>query len=92
MEVLLVFGCITGMTFLGVNVLLHFFVYPRYLLSEYMNYNYNIGDSTNRRYLFKEFIAYMWIPVSKGTVAFSLICGVVGTLLLWLRLMVNQMV
>ena len=92
MEVLLVFGFITGMTFLGVNVLLHFFVYPMYLLSEYMNYNYNIGDSTNRRYLLKEFMADVWIPVSKGTIAFSVICGVVGTLLLCLRLVVNQMV
>lgn len=92
MEVLLVFGFITGMTFLGANIFLHFFFYPVCLLFEHMNYNYDVGDSASSRNLFKEFIANVWIPVSKGTVAFSLICGVAGTLLLCLRLVVNQMV
>lgn len=91
-EALLVFGFITGMTFLGVNVFLHLFFYPVCLLFENVNYSYGIYDFKSSHNLFKEFIADVWIPVSKGTVAFSLICGFVGTLLLWLRLVVNQMV
>lgn len=92
MEVLLVFGFITGLTFLGVNVFLHLFFYPVCLLFENVNRSYDIGDSKSCHDLFKEFVAEIWIPVSKGTIAFSVICGVVGTLLLWLRLVVNQMV
>ena len=92
MEVLLVFGFITGMTFLGVNVFLHLFFYPVYLLFENVNHSYGIYDSKSSHNLLKEFMADVWIPVSKGTIAFSVICGVVGTLLLCLRLVVNQMV
>lgn len=92
MEVLLVFGFITGLTFLGVNVFLHCFFYPVCLLFENVNHSYGIYDSKSSHKLLKEFMADVWMPVSKGTVAFSVICGVVGTLLLWLRLMVNQMV
>lgn len=92
MEVLLVFGFITGLTFLGVNVFLHLFFYPVCLLFENVNHSYGIYDSKSSHNLLKEFMADVWIPVLKGTIAFSVICGVVGTLLLCLRLVVNQMV
>jgi len=89
MEVLLVFGFITGMTFLGVNVFLHFFIYPMVLIDEYVNRSYDIGESKSIHNLFKEFVAEIWIPVSKGTIAFAVICGVVGTSLCYLRLVLN---
>ena len=88
-EVLLVFGFITGMTFLGTNIFLHCFFYPVCLLFENVNRSYDIGDSKSSHNLFKEFVAEIWIPVSKGTIAFSVICGVVGTSLCYLRLILN---
>lgn len=88
-EVWLVFGFITGMTFLGTNLFLHFFIYPMVLIDEYMNRIRYTDDSGERHKIFKEFVADIWIPASKGTIAFSVICGVVGTSLCYLRLMLN---
>ena len=91
-EALRIIGDVSLAAFLGINVFLHLFFYPVCLLFENVNHSYGIYDSKSSHNLLKEFMADVWIPVSKGTIAFSVICGVVGTLLLCLRLVVNQMV
>lgn len=62
MEVLLVFGFITGMTFLCMNVFLHLFFYPVCLLFENVNHSYGIYDSKSSHNLFKEFVAEIGFP------------------------------
>lgn len=91
-EALQKIGNVSLAAFLGMNVLLQFFLYPFYLLFASLERMYITDDERRSLKLFDNFWVDVWIPVSKGTIAFSVICGVVGTLLLCLRLVVNQMV
>lgn len=81
-EALRIFGTIAIVTFLGINVLLQFFLYPFYLLFASLERMYITDDERRSLKLFDNFWSNVWIPGLILTLGLSLLAGV-GVLLLY---------
>lgn len=86
-EALRIFGVIATVTFLGINVLLHFLIYPFGLMFEEMERMYMTDDERRSSKLFDGFVTDAWIPGLIMTLKLSLIAGVVVTILYYLQLL-----
>lgn len=84
-EALRIFGTIAIVTFLGINVLLQFFLYPFYLLFASLERMYITDDERRSLKLFDNFWSNVWIPVLMLTLGLSLLAGVGVLLLYYLR-------
>lgn len=84
-EALQIVGTIAVATFLGINVLLQFFLYPFYLLFASLERMYITDDERRSLKLFDNFWVDVWIPGLILTLELSLLAGVVVTLLYYLR-------
>lgn len=84
-EALRIFGTIAIVTFLGINVLLQFFLYPFYLLFASLERMYITDDERRSLKLFDNFWSNVWIPGLILTLGLSLLAGVGVLLLYYLR-------
>ena len=84
-EALRIFGTIAIVTFLGINVLLQFFLYPFYLLFASLERMYITDDERRSLKLFDNFWVDVWIPGLIFTFGLSLLAGVGVTILYYLR-------
>lgn len=84
-EALRIFGTIAIVTFLGINVLLQFFLYPFYLLFASLERMYITDDERRSLKLFDNFWSNVWIPGLMLTLGLSLLAGVGVLLLYYLR-------
>lgn len=84
-EALRIFGTIAIVTFLGINVLLQFFLYPFYLLFASLERKYITDDERRSLKLFDNFWSNVWIPGLILTLGLSLLAGVGVLLLYYLR-------
>ena len=84
-EALRIFGTIAIVTFLGINVLLQFFLYPFYLLLASWERMYITDDERRSLKLFDNFWSNVWIPGLMLTLGLSLLAGVGVLLLYYLR-------
>lgn len=84
-EALRIFGTIAIVTFLGINVLLQFFLYPFYLLFASLERMYITDDERGSLKLFDNFWSNVWIPGLILTLGLSLLAGVGVLLLYYLR-------
>lgn len=84
-EALRIFGTIAIVTFLGINVLLQFFLYPFYLLFASLERMYITDDERRSLKLFDNFWSNVWIPGLILTLGLSLSAGVGVLLLYYLR-------
>ena len=84
-EALRIFGTIAIVTFLGINVLLQFFLYPFYLLFASLERMYITDDERRSLKLFDNFWVDVWIPGLIFTFGLSLLAGVGVLLLYYLR-------
>lgn len=84
-EALRIFGTIAIVTFLGINVLLQFFLYPFYLLLASLERMYITDDERRSLKLFDNFWSNVWIPGLILTLRLSLLAGVGVLLLYYLR-------
>lgn len=84
-EALRIFGTIAIVTFLGINVLLQFFLYPFYLLFASLERMYITDDERRSLKLFDNFWSNVWIHGLILTFGLSLLAGVGVTTLYYLR-------
>lgn len=84
-EALRIFGTIAVATFLGMNVLLQFFLYPFYLSFVSLERMYITDDERRSLKLFDNFWVDVWIPGLLFTLVLSLLAGVGVTILYYLR-------
>jgi len=84
-EALRIFGIIAIVTFLGINVLLQFFLYPFYLMFASLERMYITDDERRSLKLFDNFWSNVWIPGLILTLELSLLAGVGVLLLYYLR-------
>ena len=84
-EALRMVGTIAMVTFLGINVLLQFFLYPFYLTFASLERMYITDDDRRSLKLFDNFWVNMWIPGLIMTLVLSLLAGVGVTILYYLR-------
>lgn len=84
-EALQIVGTIAVATFLGINVLLQFFLYPFYLLFASLERMYITDDERRSLKLFDNFWSNVWIPGLILTLGLSLLAGVGVLLLYYLR-------
>lgn len=84
-EALRIFGTIAIVTFLGINVLLQFFLYPFLSILAWSERIHITDDSYRSFKLFDNFRADVWIPGLILTLKLSLTAGFVGTILHYLR-------
>lgn len=84
-EALRIFGTITVVAFLGMNVLLQFFLYPFYLSFASLERMYITDDERRSLKLFDNFWVDVWIPGLMFTFGLSLLAGVGVLLLYYLR-------
>lgn len=84
-EALQIVGTIAVATFLGINVLLQFFLYPFYLLFASLERMYITDDERRSLKLFDNFWVDVWIPGLIFTFGLSLLAGVGVLLLYYLR-------
>lgn len=84
-EALQKIGNVSLATFLGMNVLLQFFLYPFYLLFASLERMYITDDERRSLKLFDNFWVDVWIPGLILTLGLSLLAGVGVLLLYYLR-------
>lgn len=84
-EALRIFGIIAIVTFLGINVLLQFFLYPFHLMFASLERMYITDDERRSLKLFDNFWSNVWIPGLILTLELSLLAGVGVLLLYYLR-------
>lgn len=84
-EALLKIGNVSLATFLGMNVLLQFFLYPFYLLFASLERMYITDDERRSLKLFDNFWVDVWIPGLIFTLGLSLSAGVGVTILYYLQ-------
>lgn len=84
-ETLQMVGTIAVVTFLGINVLLQFFLYPFYLTFASLERMYITDDDRRSLKLFDNFWVDVWIPGLLFTLVLSLLAGVGVLLLYYLR-------
>lgn len=84
-EALQKIGNVSLATFLGMNVLLQFFLYPFYLLFASLERMYITDDERRSLKLFDNFWSNVWIPGLILTLGLSLLAGVGVLLLYYLR-------
>lgn len=84
-EALLKIGNVSLATFLGMNVLLQFFLYPFYLLLASLERMYITDDERRSLKLFDNFWVDVWIPGLIFTLGLSLSAGVGVTILYYLQ-------
>ena len=84
-ETLQMVGTIAVATFLGINVLLQFFLYPFYLTFASLERMYITDDDRRSLKLFDNFWVDVWIPGLLFTSVLSLVAGVGVTILYYLR-------
>lgn len=84
-EALQIVGTIAVATFLGINVLLQFFLHPFYLLFASLERMYITDDERRSLKLFDNFRVDVWIPGLIMTLIVSLLAGVGVTILHYLR-------
>ena len=84
-EALQIVGTIAVATFLGINVLLQFFLYPFYLLFASLERMYITDDERRSLKLFDNFWVDVWIPGLTFTFGLSLLAGVGVTILYYLQ-------
>lgn len=84
-EALRMVGTIAMVTFLGINVLLQFFLYPFYLTFASLERMYITDDDRRSLKLFDNFWVDVWIPSLLFTLVLSLLAGVGVTILYYLR-------
>lgn len=84
-EALQIVGTIAVATFLGINVLLQFFLYPFYLLFASLERMYITDDERRSLKLFDNFWVDVWIPGLIFTFGLSLLAGVGVTILYYLQ-------
>lgn len=84
-EALRIFGVIATATFLGINVLLQFFLYPFYLSFVSLERMYITDDERRSLKLFDNFWVDVWMPGLIFTLELSLLAGVGVTILYYLR-------
>lgn len=84
-EALQKIGNVSLATFLGMNVLLQFFLYPFYLLLASLERMYITDDERRSLKLFDNFWVDVWIPCLIFTLGLSLLAGVGVTILYYLR-------
>ena len=84
-EALRMVGTIAMVTFLGINVLLQFFLYPFYLTFASLERMYITDDDRRSLKLFDNFWVDVWIPSLLFTLVLSLLACVGVTILYYLR-------
>jgi len=84
-EALQKIGNVSLATFLGMNVLLQFFLYPFYLLFASLERMYITDDERRSLKLFDNFWVDVWIPGLIFTLGLSLLAGVGVVMLYHLR-------
>lgn len=84
-EALQKIGNVSLAAFLGMNVLLQFFLYPFYLLFASLERMYITDDERRSLKLFDNFWVDVWIPGLIMTLIVSLLAGVGVTILHYLR-------
>lgn len=84
-EALQKIGNVSLATFLGINVLLQFFLYPFYLLFASLERMYITDDERRSLKLFDNFWVDVWIPGLIFTLGLSLLAGVGVVMLYHLR-------
>ena len=84
-EALQKIGNVSLAAFLGMNVLLQFFLYPFYLLFASLERMYITDDERRSLKLFDNFWVDVWIPGLIFTLGVSLSAGVVVVILYYLR-------
>lgn len=84
-EALRIIGNVSLAAFLGINVLLQFFIYPFILLFASLERMYITDDKRRSLKLFDNFWGDVWIPGFIATLGLSLLAGVGVLLLTYLR-------
>ena len=84
-EALWIIGNVSLAAFLGINVLLQFFLYPFYLLLASSERMYITDDERRSLKLFDNFWVDVWIPGLIFTLGLSLLAGVGVVMLYHLR-------
>lgn len=84
-EALRIIGNVSLAAFLGMNVLLQFFLYPFYLSFASLERMYITDDERRSLKLFDNFWVDVWIPGLLFTLVLSLLAGVGVTILYYLR-------
>lgn len=84
-EALRIIGNVSLAAFLGINVLLHFLVYPLCLMCAQLEREYITDDERRTLREFDKFGVNVWIPGFIVTLGLSLLVGVGVLLLTYLR-------